>query len=233
MQAEAGETLGEILTRKEWERQLGGGRFYWGIGNSLGEKVNVLTHREPTPQVVFSVMLGRPRSLDASPSSVLAWLSYLEPTGELRPLPDFALILSRGNTPTGPKRRHYALVCHSTEALNLNTGTSVDSGHLRNAASAGTTVGASQVTAIVEHRGSAGAVRSGPIYTSGMMAQLAAPYFVRLAEPVKLLSSECFALNNVVAGARSATEWSELVQTIAKDARRRRNRETLGLFETN
>jgi hypothetical protein len=34
----AGETIDDIVKRKEAERVAGDGLFYWGIGNSLGEK---------------------------------------------------------------------------------------------------------------------------------------------------------------------------------------------------
>jgi hypothetical protein len=42
MGSESGEKQAEIILRKEWERQLGGGYFFWGIGQSLGEKVKTL-----------------------------------------------------------------------------------------------------------------------------------------------------------------------------------------------
>jgi hypothetical protein len=46
MQAESGETLNEIIQRKEAERSCGAGAFWWGVGTSLGDGVGTSRERQ-------------------------------------------------------------------------------------------------------------------------------------------------------------------------------------------
>ena len=41
--SETGEDLATLVLRKEWERRLGGGRFLWGINQSLGSSAGYLS----------------------------------------------------------------------------------------------------------------------------------------------------------------------------------------------
>ena len=151
MQAEAGQGLADIIRRKELERALGAGQFWWGIGNPLGENLTRLVARDPAPAVLFSVMRGRPKREDATPDAIVAWTAYLDASGRLAPLPAHVLVTSRATTAGGDKRRHYALVCRTDHPLALATLGALDATHYRNLGSEAPRVGASQVTAVVEH----------------------------------------------------------------------------------
>lgn len=228
MQAEAGQGLTDIVRRKELERTLGAGQFWWGIGNPLGENLTRLVARDPAPPVLFSIMRGRPKREDTTPDAVVAWTAYLDASGRLAPLPAQVLVTSRASTAGGDKRRHYALVCRADRPLALATLGELDATHYRNLGSEAPRVGASQVTAVVEHvdhappsagqpgafaptlaaalAGSSGTPAAdagttqavGQRYEVNLRATLEAPYFVRLARPVQLASEDRAALSAAV-----------------------------------
>lgn len=110
MQAEAGQSLDTIIQRKELERAVGDGVFFWGIGNAVGSSIAALVRRVTTPRVLFSIMRSKPKRQDVEPEALLLWTAYIDGDGQIRPLPRHALVLSRATTATGEKRRHYALV---------------------------------------------------------------------------------------------------------------------------
>src|SRR5690606_33483608 len=129
-------------------------------------------------------MRTKPRSIDASPSSIIIWLAYQE-TGGCRPLEEHFLITSRGRLEGGgAKRSHYALVCNSKKALLSQTGdvAPVDHRAVRNLVSSNP-VGSSQVTAVVryEERNA-----EDPVYPVLFRATLCSTGFLRLAMPVEI-----------------------------------------------
>ncbi|MGF1521494.1 MAG: hypothetical protein ACFBSF_04145 [Leptolyngbyaceae cyanobacterium] len=134
MGTESGEELAEIICRKEWERQLGKGYFFGGIGQSLGKNINFVTSETSPLKAIFSPMLSKARSIDSSPGSVVLWNAWVDSTGVTRPLPVHSFITSRAFLPSGKrKRNHYALVCFSDQELNTQShNLSISPSYLRN-----------------------------------------------------------------------------------------------------
>ncbi|MHC6083198.1 hypothetical protein ACYT85_08145 [Ralstonia solanacearum] len=185
MGTESGEDLSTIIMRKEWERRLGGGRFLWGIGQSLGNNAAVAANQVGALAAVFSPMPSKPKAIDVKPSEVVLWNAWLDGNGRMHPLPPHTFVTSRATLPSGKKKTfHYALVCMSPTVLKGHSGLSVYPDSLRNL-STGKGLGASQVTAVVdcveptngEHAKS---------YPVAFTVELEAPYFVRLAQPTVL-----------------------------------------------
>jgi hypothetical protein len=230
MQAEAGQSLEEIVHRKELERLAGGGLFFWGVGNGLGSNLTRLLARDPAPSILFSIMKGKPRRADVNPSGVLVWASYVDSGGRLQPLPRTALVLSRAATTLSEKRRHYALVCESSTPLRLERLGALNSAHFRNLGSSAPSVGSSQVTAVIEHvasdysgvvRGEGGIELGRPLgaqYDVNLVAQMAKPYFVRLAQP-KLISADMrLRLGSIRSSGLTAMMWCDLVDEVHRSA---------------
>lgn len=216
MQAESGQPLDEIIARKEAERAAGKGLFFWGIGNGLGDRVESLLQRTSEPKVAFSVMRSRPKHEDVAPDEVMVWTAYVDPRCGIKPLPPHVLLLSRGSTAGGEKKRHYALVCRSEERLVLRPRGTIHLGQFRNLGSHTPNVGASQVTAVLEHHGGA---EVGLSYDVHLLADLAAPYFVRLAEPRILTAAERDAIARVSAGRTTRKAWLEFVTGVRSAGR--------------
>ena len=241
MQAESGQGLADIVRRKELERAAGGGQFWWGVGNALGDNLTRLVARavaqETAPSVLFSVMRGRPKREDVAPDAVLLWTAYVDAAGRPAPLPGHVLVTSRGSTASGDKRRHYALVCRSERPLGLEPLGALEARHYRNLGSAAPGVGASQVTAVVEHaaptpgqvvvepdaaltalldaaRGDTpGRSQAGLRYEVSLRAALDSPYFVRLVRPVLLTPEDRDAVD-VAASARGPAGWAAFVRAL-------------------
>lgn len=175
--SEAGQSIDEILRRKERERVANGGVFFWGIGNSISSGIRQLVLSTSGPEVLFSPIKGRARLVDREPSMVVGWAAAETMDGEPFELPPGTLVTSRGGT----GRAHYALVCFSDVPLcRSESGPSLGFDGLRNLLS-GRPLGASQVTAVVSRNGGEG---DGRQYTVPFRATLVAPYFVRLKAPL-------------------------------------------------
>jgi hypothetical protein len=172
---EAGETIETILERKERERHDTGGVYMWGIGNSVAPGVAELLLRTGSPEVLFSPIKGRPRTVDVSPPAVVQWRGGVTLSGERIVLPQTVRVMS-GHS----RAAHYALVCSSDEPLHVGDFGRLRFEGLRNLVS-GNPLGASQVTAVVERVPSHG---DGREYVVALRARLVAPYFVRLIDPV-------------------------------------------------
>lgn len=179
---EAGQSLKEILQRKEMERRVGGGTFAWGIGNPLGEAPELAKKLSTSGEldILFTRMKSAPRQVDASPSTLFLWMFYQKSNGEIALLPDHMLVTSRGYE---GKRVHYALLCKSESELKED---SIDSGFdatdVRNLISMNP-VGASQVTSVVRYMGRT--TNDNP-YRIAFSAKLYAEGFVKLVEPVPI-----------------------------------------------
>lgn len=217
MQAEAGQTLELILKRKELERAAGNGLFFWGVGNSLGSRVEALLRHYRHATVLFSVMRSRPKEVDASPDSVFLWSAYEDASGRVKPIPAHTLILSRATTALGPKKQHYALVCRSNKSLLLSSKGVIQIGHFRNLESRAHHVGSSQVTAIIEHVRSNG---RGPSYAVVFSAAMTSPHFVRLRAPTVLRSAARRLLESA-ALLDNSNAWLDLVSRVRSHAGRR------------
>lgn len=210
MQAEAGQGLSLIVARKERERVAGEGVFFWGVGNAPATISNVLARAGLPIPVVFSVMKSRPKAVDVAPSRVVAWRRFIDERGVERELPKHALITSRADSASGPKRVHYALMCHSPDPLALaSKPRPFDPTAFRNAGGTGAPVGNSQVTALLKR------VKCENLpsdYSIDVEARLTGGYWVRLTDPILLDDKK----NSLLALLQNATEaeWTELVGNI-------------------
>ncbi|WP_133366483.1 hypothetical protein [Qipengyuania sediminis] len=183
MQAEAGQSLAEIVSRKERERQAGDGVFFWGVGNAPAAITSVLARAAMPVRVIFSVMKSRPKAIDVSPGRTVVWRRYIDANGAERPLPPHALVTSRGDSAGGEKRVHYALMCRSDRPLELRRGEPFDPTAFRNAGGTGAPVGSSQVTALLRR---VGVEQEAADYEANLSAWLAGSYWVRLTDPLEI-----------------------------------------------
>src|SRR4051794_36935642 len=81
MQSEAGQSLADIVRRKESERLAGQGLFFWGVGNAPSSVTNSLARMLTPISAVFSIMKGKPKRIDVSPSRTLVWRGYIDLDG--------------------------------------------------------------------------------------------------------------------------------------------------------
>lgn len=177
MQSEAGEGLACILRRKDLERRAGNGLFFWGVGNAPSRAIPALAKSAAAIDVIFSVMKSRPKPTDVAPAAVVAWRSYVDADGAVRPIPLNVLVTSRATKRTC----HYALMCRSDQPLGVDDEGPFDPAAFRNYG-AGRGVGASQVTALLERCAPDG--RSD--YRVAMRAELTGALWVKLIDPVVL-----------------------------------------------
>lgn len=181
MGSESGEALATIVARKEAERRATGGIFFWGIGNALGQAPEYAATLQGSLKVVFSPMKSVAKAIDHSPPSIVRWTAYRAAGGGHERLPSGVVVTSRAVTPSGaPKTRHYALVCRSDRPLVLGHHGGFNPDNYRNIGGGGS-VGPSQVTCILERVGDSAPADS---YDIAMVADLVAPFFVQLVDPV-------------------------------------------------
>lgn len=207
MQAEAGQNLEAIVTRKDLEREAGGGLFCWGIGNAPPRSLYEMVRGGPDIDVVFSMMKSRPKSSDVAPSGLIVWRSYFDFDGEERALPPNVLVTS------GPKagaRAHYALMCHAEQPLKLADLGAFDPTAYLNVSEAARPVGASQVTALL--RRVAGEQEDAG-YRINLRASLVKSSWVKLGKPLELSARRRGELSEMLRfiGAMTPTDWLRLV----------------------
>lgn len=184
MQTEAGQSLESILSRKERERRLSGGSFFWGIGNAPPPLARSLAKLRTPVRVIFSVMKSRPKRQDVSPGALLVWRRYFDEDGCERPLPEGVLVTSRAETKGGLKTSHYALVCHSERPIMIDKDADrFDPSAYRNAGGTGAPVGSSQVTALLRRVKDESEQSD---YRRDFTATLSAAYWARLSDPIVL-----------------------------------------------
>lgn len=209
MGTESGEDLTTIIQRKEWERQLGGGHFLWGIGQSLGDNAKNAAIDGGALAAVFSPMPSKPKAIDVTPGDVVLWNSWIDADGCSQPLPAHAFVTSRATLPSGRRKEsHYALVCCSESELLHASELTVSPYTLRNAGT-GRPLGASQVTAVVSYCDSSEQVES-KSYPVSFAVALGAPYFVRLADPSPLSKADIASIAEASANG-DISSWDGLV----------------------
>lgn len=206
MQAEAGQTLDDIVARKEIERRAGEGVFLWGVGNAPARETAAYARAGVPVSVVFSIMKSKPRPIDHTPASLLLWRRYIDFDGMERELPPQAFVTSRGETRAGGKRAHYALMCASASPLRLQRGVGFDPSAFRNVGPKGGPVGASQVTALLRRVAASGP----PAYEANLTAGLVGSYWVRLTDPVVIAPADLSWVGEAVR-AGSPAQWLRLV----------------------
>jgi hypothetical protein len=210
IQADAGQSVDQILNRKELERQSGN-TFWWGIGESKADQIGLLLTRDPRPLILFSLMVSRPHRRDSHPDGVLLWEAYKTTEGEIR-LPPHAIVISRAHDSNGrPKQRYYALVCENPMAILHGGHGMLDTRTLRNFGNGGKPVGSSQVTAVVERTTPHDRGRS---YGITARATLTAPYAVQLTAQRKLSEQELRLLDQASLG--TATDWIAVAKQIRR-----------------
>jgi len=218
MGTESGEDLSSIIRRKEWERQLGDGIFLWGIGQSLGANAALASPTGDPLAVVFSPMPSKPKSIDLTPDEVVLWDSWVDAHGQVLPLPSHSFVTSRAHLPSGRRKEsHYALVCSSGSALTESVPLRVSPSTLKNFGT-GRALGSSQVTAVVAHDNQNLDESSG--YAVSFVAQLQAPFFVRLAHPI-VLGTRDIAKASDIGRSGSVRDWESFVTRLRHSVKKR------------
>lgn len=203
MQAAAGETLEQIVQRKEAERRAGDGLFWWGIGTSLGEAVETTAaSRGEILPILFSRMLSKPKKQDAEPESVCVWDGWRNRKGITGSLPEHVLVTG-GTSPSG---KYYALTCFSSDELALKDHGPFDPSLCRTMR--GKVPGSSQVTSLL-HDTQPGSHARG-IYRIGFRAQLSKPWCVQLTDGRLLSDEERHLLRNFKEG----DDWMYLTKRL-------------------
>jgi hypothetical protein len=203
--SESGEDLPTIVLRKEWERRLGGGRFLWGINQSLGSSAQVAALRTGSLLALFSPAASRSRVADLRHEEALVWNAWVDASGQVRQLPPHVFVTSRSRFPSGkPRDHHYALVCASPTELSIGSSLRVQPEHLRSVSTAKAPC-ATQGTVVVD-RVARAATRAGAEYGArgypvAFGVELEAPYFVRLAQPTRVKARDMAALHETVRNA--------------------------------
>jgi hypothetical protein len=218
IEAEAGQSIKQILNRKELERQASDGTFWWGIGESKIAKVQSLVANERSPAVLFSQMRSPAHSRDSNPEGVLLWEVYRSANGE-EPLPRHVIVTSRAvrDDDGNLKRHHYALVCASSTVLGLTGGGTLNTGALQNTGTRNP-IGDSQITSVVEQRN---VTSEGKVYEIKMRATLADPYCVKLITPENLKPRELTArerqlLKDVCLDGKTIEDWKALTKQLRR-----------------
>ncbi len=181
MGTEGGETLANIIERKELERRATGGVFVWGIGNAVGAAVLHLVRSCPRPEVLFSLTKTQPRPIDVAPDRRVIWRGGTTMSGAPYRLPAGTRVMG-GAVDGRSQRPRYALVCATDDVLELSNLGWLHFADLRNLIS-GRPVGPSQVTAVVTRWPQPASHIDGS-YQVSMRARLVEPYFVRLTDPI-------------------------------------------------
>jgi hypothetical protein len=198
---EAGQSITDILRRKEKERAANGGVFYWGVGNAVGPSVLELLRRTDEPEVLFSPIKSAPKIYDVTPEAVVAWTAAAGLDGSPHRLPIWSLITSRFNM---GRPRHYALVCKSDFPLTDELAASVEDanriaiGDLTNIVTE-RPLGSSQVTAVVQRRPRSNLTSAE--YEVKFRVRLVPPYFVQLSEPKPITVAAACSWSSVTASA--------------------------------
>ena len=219
MGVEAGQSLEAIVHRKELERQNGNGLFVWGVGNALGSSIQEYGYTKGTIPLLFSPIRSKPRQVDASPIHLFLWLSYVDGAGNVQPLPEHSLVTSGGlGEEELPRKRHYALFCHSQVSLHQQVAMEVDFDELYNRTS-NKPVGFSQVTAFV--RRTPGNLRTSlpkKTYQVPFRADLISPFYARLAHGFRVPKVFASRIENFSKRA-SPSQWGHFVRELREQAK--------------
>ncbi len=214
MGTEASEELAAIIRRKEWERQLCRGYFFWGIGQSLGENAKVAARDIASLRAIFSPMLSKPKAIDVAPGGVVLWNAWVDAQGQTRQLPIHCFVTSRASLPSGRKKEsHYALVCFSDKELNAQReDICIFPNHLRNVTT-NKPLGASQVTAVVRAVSQTDEIPDTKSYSVSFTTELRSPYCVQLAQPATLTAPELVEIKTI-SESGDIESWSTLVRRL-------------------
>ena len=118
MGTEAGQTLEDIIHRKEIERIANLGIFTWGIGNSLGDAVDLLAGKYNNPMAVFTPMKSKAKQIDITPGEIFLWNGYYDKNGTIRNLPQYSFLTSRANS--GNQRKKNRVNPNLSKGISCN-----------------------------------------------------------------------------------------------------------------
>lgn len=209
MQAEAGQGLAKIVARKEIERKIGSGTFFWGVGNPPSTAIASLSEIRQPIEVLFSIMKTPPKPQDVSPARIQLWLRYVRPDGVVCELPEHVLVTSRTNS----RKYHYALQCHSDKPLALSDFGPFDPKAHRNVSGTGGKIGASQVTALVRQVKKLGSAD----YRINLRAFLTGGYWVKLIDPVEITARDRILIDKFNLD-KDSNDWKNLVKRLRSSA---------------
>jgi hypothetical protein len=211
--AESGQGLRDIVRRKEIERQSGDGVFFWGVGNAPSRMIRGAAKASIPIDVIFSKMTSVPKKVDSAPDSIVVWRRFIDFSGVDRPLPESALVTSKAQTASSRKSHHYALICHSSDRLQLDDLGSFDHNAYCNVGEVGGKVGASQVTALLRKYKSE--VPNGK-YKINLKAKLWGSYWVKLIDPIEVTQTRIHAIQQLVNEEDNVTsyKWKKLVRSV-------------------
>jgi hypothetical protein len=201
--SETGEDLATLILRKEWERRLGGGRFLWGISQSLGNSAQVAALRTGSLLALFSPLAGRARHAPRKREDALVWNAWVDASGQVRQLPMHVFVASRTTWPSGRARdHHYALVCASPTELSIGSSLNICPERLRSV-STGKPPCVSQATVVVDRVERTGepapaGKQAGKHYPIALAVELEAPYFVRLTQPTLVKARDLASIHEAV-----------------------------------
>ncbi|MGE6323216.1 hypothetical protein ACQKEF_23655 [Pseudomonas oryzihabitans] len=223
MGIESGEGLQAIIRRKNWERKLGNGIFYWGIGQSLGLNAqNAALSNRNSLKAIFSPMISKAKAIDRKPEKLFLWNDYISSDGSEIPLPSHAFITSRADLPSGRlKSAHYALICSSRTDLTEIGDITLDFKMLTNFSSE-RGLGPSQVTAVVKKTNIDSPSTKSRYYPVSFITDMLPPYTVRLSNPTILSLDEVEEINSVTMNG-DILEWSRIVRNLRSRAKVRRS----------
>lgn len=205
MQAAGGETLDQIVARKEAERAAGASLFWWGIGTSLGAAIeNAAGSTGGSLPILFSKMISNPKKQDSAPASVCVWNGWRSHGGSEGTIPPNVLVTGGSD----PSKAYYSLVCRSDAPLGLHDHGPFDPKQCRTML--GKVPGASQVTSLLRDV-CPGGHRRGQ-YRWGFRAVLTAPWCVRLTQGRTLSENERGVLRRFKAG----DDWARLTEALRR-----------------
>jgi len=211
MGTEAGQPLETILARKEAERELGAGVFFWGIGNALGPSLWRFIASASRPMVFFTLIKSKPKQIDVTPKRVVAWRSFVDRGGIKHPMPDHVFVTSRAAEHAHKCRSHFALVCFKRTPLLDGEGWGSICIHTLTNLGTASKVAFSQVTAVVQAK--PGARRPRQAYDVLFAAELAPPYYVKLVDAVDVPPTILSEINNMRnTSGFEARQWREYLE---------------------
>ena len=224
---ESGETVKEILARKDLERKSGirahKNEFWWGIGEKgTAQSINNLISQYNATIVLFSAIKNQEPPKNGSSSDALVWRRYRMLGGDLlHDIPKHVLITSAAVTKSGAVRNtHFALICNSSIPIKIGGNVFRFASHHYKSISKDGTLGKTArgqrtTTALVKWTTSpiSGAECDSLIDFS---AQLCAPYCVELSDPKRISSSEVVALNRQIAEGLHLRQWLLAVAAIRR-----------------
>ena len=111
----AGESIENIIARKEYERQASNDNiFFWQVGNAPLSNLQGLWKEKSRIQVIFSKQKTGPSRKESNPEKVLVWQNYKNCYNRTtHSIPEESLVTSGGS-----KCHSYALVCRTRTPLH-------------------------------------------------------------------------------------------------------------------